>query len=422
MKWYNKGRKLKNQFIIFCLELYHGEINMNILSGFSKNELYIINLIKETCRNKNIEAYIVGGAIRDVLMGCQVHDVDICINEDPIVVIRSVGEIESFKYHKEFQTASVKFKNGIGIDLIRCRSEIYCKPGMLPEIMPSDIMQDLYRRDFTINALAYSLNSNELIDVYGGISDIGKKSIRKIHDNSYEEDPTRIFRAVKYASRYGFEIRDSLEINKCINNKVLNTISNDRIIREIYLISYEKKWKRAFRMFGELNIFQLNSAHIGKFNPMIGYEDKNMRILNLFYSLKKGQNKKCFVENSILNPDIKESMRYFMDDNVKITEALKYILSNYDIFLSLKNMNSYSLAYLSWDSRIVYKIYNYVEYLKKCSLDVNGDDVKLLGVDDGKYIGKILKYMLKIKLNTGIEKALDTEEIRNVFEYKDRKF
>ncbi|WP_446899377.1 CCA tRNA nucleotidyltransferase [Clostridium sp. LBM24168] len=395
---------------------------MNILHGFNTEELHTINLIRRICKVKNIEAYIVGGAIRDILMGYKVHDIDICLNEDPLILIRSAGEIESFEYHKKFKTATVKFKNGVAVDLIRCRSEIYRKPGILPEITPSDIMHDLYRRDFTINSLAYSLSSNELIDTYDGIYDIQKKLIRKIHCNSYEEDPTRIFRAVKYASRYGFEIKDSLEINQCIDNKVLNTVSNDRIIREIYSIINEKKWKEALQMFKELNIFQLNSDCIGKINPIIGYKNKNMRILNLFYSLKNKRDKKYFIENSILDPDIKKCMCCFIDNNGKIQEYLKYTLNNFDIFLLLKNMNLYSLAYLSWDYKIVYKIYNYIEHLKKCSLNINGEDIKLRGVHDGRYIGKVLKYMLKIKLNTGIEKALDTEEIEDVFKYKDRKF
>ncbi|MCH3964130.1 MAG: CCA tRNA nucleotidyltransferase [Clostridium sp.] len=395
---------------------------MNILSGFNTGELHIIDIIRETCESKNIEAYIVGGAIRDILMGYRVNDLDICMNENPMVVIKSLCEIESFKYHREFQTASVKFQNGIEIDIIRCRSEIYCKPGMLPVIVPSGIRDDLYRRDFTINSLAYSLNSNELIDLYGGIYDIQAKTIRKIHDNSYEEDPTRIFRALRYASRYGFQIKDRPEINECIHSRVLNTISNDRIIREIYLMAFEKNWKRAFCMLDELNVFKLNLDCIGKTNPLADYDDKNVRILNLFYSIKDVENRQYFIENSILNQDIKKVMCNFKDDNGKIEEDLKCTVDNYSIFLSLKNMNSYCLAYLTWNYRVVYKIYNYIDNLQKCSLCTNGNDIKLLGINDGKYIGKILKYIMKVKLNTGIEIVLDAGEIENVFKHKNKKF
>jgi tRNA nucleotidyltransferase/poly(A) polymerase len=121
---------------------------LDILSGFNDEELYIVNSIERICRIKDIKSYVVGGAVRDILLHVNVKDIDICLNEDPIVVLKSLGGVHKFKYYDEFQTASIIFNNGISIDLIRCRKEVYLKPGMLPKIIPSDIKDDLYRRDF----------------------------------------------------------------------------------------------------------------------------------------------------------------------------------------------------------------------------------------------------------------------------------
>lgn len=395
---------------------------MNVLDRLNSKQIHIINLIRKVCEYENIEVYLVGGAVRDIFMGRQVNDIDICLNENPMTIIKLLDEIDIFKYYDKFQTASVNFKNEVKIDLIRCRSEFYSKPGMLPEIMPSDIFHDLYRRDFTINALAYNLKSNELIDLYGGISDIKHKSIRKIHYNSYQEDPTRIFRAVKYASRYGFYITDKFEIINCIDKGALTSISNDRITKEIYLISNERNWKQAFKMIGNLHIFSLNPKLIGKFNPILNYENLNMRILNLFYSLKFKEDMRYFTESSVANIEVKSTIEYFIKNGDKIEKFLEFPLNNSDIFYQLRTFNKYGLAYLSWNNKCVYKIYDYMKNLKECKLNINGNNIKKIGVDDGKLIGKILKYVLKIKLNTGIEKVLDEGEIENVFKYKDRKF
>jgi tRNA nucleotidyltransferase/poly(A) polymerase len=395
---------------------------VDILYKLDPKERYAIDLIKDVCKLKHIDVYIVGGAVRDILMGIKVHDIDICLNANPMIVIENISEIESFKYHEKFQTASVKFKNGVNIDLIRCRCEIYEFSGALPKVEPSDIVHDLYRRDFTINALAYNLNSKQLIDLYDGISHIKKGIIKKIHIESYREDPTRIFRAIRYAARYGFSIEDRDEIAGCLEDKVLKSISNDRIIREIYLICTEEKWTDSFILLGKFNIFLIDYNFIGKPNSIAEYKDINMRFLNLFYSVKNKSDIVSLMDNSILDSDLKKSIIYLSKNEQILKQSLKDSKDNYSIYLVLKDIPKYSMSYLGWNCEFKYKLYNYINNISKCTLDIDGNKIKSFGVDSGKCIGNILKDILKLKLNTGIEVGENLEEIEDVFEYKNRKF
>lgn len=393
---------------------------MNILSGLSYEQIYVINSIKKICILKNIDAYIVGGAVRDALLNAKVRDIDICVTKDPKLIVESLEEIKEFKYYSEFQTASVEFKRGVSIDIIRCRREFYPEYGTLPKIIPSDINHDLFRRDFTINALAYDLKYYKLIDLYGGIGDIKNKLIRKIHSNSYEEDPTRVFRAIKYSIRYKFLLYDRDEIISCASKGIFKTISNDRIAKEISLLCTEKNWKDAFLLFARLNIFDLNCNLIGKSNPVVNYDHVNIRLLNLFYSFKDKRDADILVDNSIMDSDLKKSMMQLK--NIDVENFLKETIDNYEIFRQLKNMSRYELAYLSWNFKLTYKIYNYIYNLKDCILCINGNKVKDFGIKDGKSVGSILRYIKKLKLNTGIEKDLNRRDIQNALEYKDRKF
>lgn len=390
---------------------------MNILDEFDFQELQVVKSIKDTCVSKKLDAYIVGGAIRDALLKVKVKDIDICVNANPLIIIENIPGVLKFDYHERFQTASLKFENGVKIDLIRSRSEKYYRFGDLPAVHPSDIMQDLYRRDFTINALAYDLKRDKIMDLYGGIQDIENKILRKIHKNSYEKDPTRIFRAVRYSSRYGFSIADEEEITACIDAGVLKTISSDRKIREMLLICSESQWKTSFKVLKKLNIVDLDLKKIGIENPLINYEDENLRLLNLVYSINNKSNINYFVHNSIMSPVLRKSIVYILENGKNFEKNLENAEENSYIFTCMDKITKYSMAYFAWNYKLKYKIYNYIFNLSECKLNVNGNYIKALGVSNGKTIGKILKYILKVKLDTGIEITAGSEEFEHVFEH-----
>ncbi|KGM95619.1 poly(A) polymerase, partial [Clostridium novyi A str. 4552] len=278
---------------------------MNILDNFDYKELEVINLIKETCIKSKVNAYIVGGAIRDSVIKVKPKDIDICIELNPMNIIRKLNFVKEYKYYEKFQTSTIVFQNGIEIDLIRCRKEEYEFNGALPKVTPSNIKDDLFRRDFTCNAIAYDLANDILIDPFNGLEDITNGIVRKVHADSYMEDPTRIFRAIKYANRYDFKIHGKNEIKKALLKKSMGNISNDRIMREIVSLCKEEKWINNIFSCNEFNILNIEKSMFLEDNFLCNYKDYNDRILKVFLSSKG--NRDIFIKNSVLCKDIKKA-------------------------------------------------------------------------------------------------------------------
>ncbi|MCY6370297.1 CCA tRNA nucleotidyltransferase [Clostridium ganghwense] len=374
----------------------------NIINKLSKEEIHVINLMKNKLNELGVRGYIVGGAVRDILLDKEIKDIDICITCNPMCIINQLKEVKSFKYYKKFETSTIIFNNGIEIDLIRCRKESYSYPGVLPEVIPSSIEDDLYRRDFTINSIAYNIIGNEIIDRHNGTNDLELKKIAKVHDNSYTEDPTRIFRAVKYSVRYNFGLEDIDEIKDNLQNGVLKFISNDRIMREIILLCEEEKWIRNILLCKKLGIFNINKELLGKQNDLCNYSDINHRIINLFLSLRDREDRNIFTDNSVLNRKLKEALVKYNIEIEKVSHFTCKTIDNFIIYDVLKNLNEYELILYSFDYKNKYKIYNYLNNLKNIKLKIRGNEIKELGINEGKKIGNILKYLLKIKMNTMI--------------------
>jgi tRNA nucleotidyltransferase (CCA-adding enzyme) len=155
--------------------------------------------------------YLVGGAVRDLLLGRESFDVDLAVEGDAIEFARGLGgEVTA---HGRFGTAVVRFPDGRQLDVVTCRRETYAAPAALPDVEAGTIEEDLARRDFTVNAMAASLGEDfgRILDPHGGRADLEAKVIRILHPASFTDDPTRILRAVRYETRLGFRMDPNSE-------------------------------------------------------------------------------------------------------------------------------------------------------------------------------------------------------------------
>lgn len=397
---------------------------MNILNKISKQYRDIIEMVFKECINQQVKVYLVGGMVRDIILDIEPRDIDICVDTDPINIIKNLKEVKSYNYYKKFQTSNVLFFNGVSIDIIRCRKETYKFNGALPEVIPSHIYDDLYRRDFTINAIAYDLANNVFIDKYNGIEDINKKLVKEVHSNSYYEDPTRIFRAVRYASRYGFSLSDEKKIKKCLSSDIFKLISNDRLIKEVKLICSEESWQDSILTINNLKILSINNEMIGVKNELCNYDEINNRLLNLFISLVDEDQRYKFVNNSILDREMRIAFKNYKDLIINMNKNLTDSVSNFKIFKRLSNLNRYEISIISFEALFKYKIINYLKNFKNASLEITGDDLNSVKIKKGKQYKLIIDYLLEIKLNTGILNDREyfyknIEEILNGVKYKD---
>ncbi|MBP1743616.1 MAG: hypothetical protein H6Q58_594 [Firmicutes bacterium] len=392
---------------------------MDITFSFDEKQQEAIGSVAEVCRKRGIRGYIVGGAVRDALLKIKPRDIDMCFEEDPGNIIPELG-LQDYVYHEAFSTAAVRFKNGVEMDLIRCRKEVYERNGALPAIIPSDIKDDLGRRDFTVNALAFDVVEGRVIDPFGGADDIFAKRIKSVHADSYREDPTRIFRAVKYAARYGFEITEADEIKRCIGEGVFGSISNERYFNEISSLCSESSWIKALLCCGKLGIFDLDGRKLGLESILADYSDSNVRMLNLAFSLKDKSPAARMADNSIVPLELREALKRHLQNDAGSQLALSR--DNYEIHCVLKNSSRYDRVILSFDRRLTYKILNYEKNMG-IRLGIDGDYVKGAGVEEGRAVGKVLEHLMMLKLNLGLgceKKYFDENigEILDVIKYK----
>jgi tRNA nucleotidyltransferase (CCA-adding enzyme) len=191
-----------------------------------------------------LRAYLVGGAVRDLLLGRDRADLDIAVEGDPLELARRLGG--ELRAHARFLTATVKV-DGTQIDLAATRAETYPRPGALPVISRADLRSDLARRDFTVNAMAVALSpGSELVDPHGGLADVERGVLRTLHERSLIDDPTRALRAARYASRYGFELDTGTEAQ--LRAADLRTVSGERIDAELRKLARERGAGRGFEL------------------------------------------------------------------------------------------------------------------------------------------------------------------------------
>jgi len=170
----------------------------------------VLKVSSALANSLGFKVYLVGGVVRDLILEKEVFDLDVVVEGDAIVFARELSKRlkSSFKKHHAFGTAVVEF-DGHKIDFATARTEHYIHWGALPKVKPAALKQDLFRRDFTINAMAVSLNKKDygkLIDLYNGLHDLRKGLVRALHKESFLEDPTRIIRAIRFEQRFSFKI------------------------------------------------------------------------------------------------------------------------------------------------------------------------------------------------------------------------
>ena len=232
------------------------------------NVLGILKMAGKIGSRHKSKVFAAGGFVRDLLLGLDNLDIDIVVEGDGLKFARELARQfhGSLIEHKCFGTATIviearnikrglnKTQKKIKVDVATARNEHYKSPAAYPSIKFSTIEDDLKRRDFTINAMAISLNNGgfaEIVDFFNGRRDLKKGIIRVLHDKSFIDDPTRIFRAARFEQRYNFKIDKHTErlIKHAVSAGMLHKLKKQRMEKEIALISTEH---RALRIFARL--------------------------------------------------------------------------------------------------------------------------------------------------------------------------
>lgn len=363
-------------------------------------------------------AYVVGGLVRDLILGQKNPDIDIVIEGSAIRVAEKIAESTGadIDTYEQFDTAVLIFNNGLRIDFASTRTEYYETPGALPQVRKSGIYADLSRRDFSINAIAMSISRKDfgaLVDVVGGLKDIEKGIIRVLHSLSFIEDPTRILRGIRFARKFGFTMDRATEslAAEAISMGMIRKAAGVRMRDELIDIINEDTVIECFDEMQQLGIFK-------EFNKNLSFtRHKRTLILNYLRS-EKDRSQRLFPLIAVLLYDIDSrearnlltTLKFRRRDidiifeHIRLLTSLRAIsrMSDVSLYFFLRNFSRRSVENVSLllpgNLKSCRRLKQYLEHLSRVNPELSGEDLKKLGFPESPLIGRVKDEIIKQKL------------------------
>ncbi|SME93951.1 CBS domain-containing protein [Desulfovibrio gilichinskyi] len=427
----------------------------NIMRNRLPNKiLNILETAGQMAEEFGTEAYVVGGFVRDLLLTRNNLDMDLVVEADGIAFAKKLAKKMSgrVKYHRKFKTAVVILPDGQRIDVATARLEYYEYPAALPTVELSSIKMDLYRRDFTVNALAVHINPSSfgtLVDFFGSQRDLKDKTIRVLHALSFVEDPTRIMRAIRFEQRFNFKIGgQTLSLVKnALKLNLFSKLSGYRIVHELKLIFTEAEVLGSIKRMNELGVLEaihpllaLNTSR----EQVIAELERVVSWYNLLYLEPEISIWKIYflgICMGISKPKIEQIYNRF---SFSQTEKREFVHLRETIFWAAGNIMNIRgelrpseiykilspvplegvLFIMARTTRDIVKKYisQYLTNLRLQTVDITGDDLKALGLIPGPQYTKLL-YETKLACLDSIVKGKDEQfnfvkkRIKNLYNF-----
>ncbi len=376
-----------------------------------------LRLAGEAAQSSGQKLYLVGGSVRDLLLGRPASDLDLVLEGDAIGLARRLAGVGGGKItaHPRFGTASLQW-NKWKVDLVTARLETYQQPGALPSISPGSIRDDLSRRDFTINALAVELgygHYGRLLDIYGGKEDLRRKYVRVLHEKSFIDDATRIWRALRYEQRLDFQLEPDTRRWLERDLSYLESVSGDRIRHELELALEEENPEKLLRRAGELGVLakihpslQADGGLAGRFERarqrnVAGVTPAGLYLALLVYSLNRPETEQLI---AYLRP--RKVTARTLRDTLALKDKLAMLadegLPDSRLYALLQGFSNTAVmaGALSSDSALVSRrLDRYLGKLRSVKPVLGGEDLKKMGVASGPAIREILSTLLDARLD-----------------------
>ena len=383
----------------------------NLLEKTLTNPQYeAIRMLGDQFHKMGIRAFLVGGTVRDLLLEREVSDIDIIVESDPSKLMNKFEPQYQLDVisNSQFNTCKIKFLNQI-VDLAMARKEVYPASGALPEVTSASIEDDLGRRDFSINSLAACINPSnwgEVLDLHKGLEDLHSKQVRILHSESFKNDPTRIFRCMRYSGRLGFSIENETQTQLLHDITDINLLSGVRITNELVKIFSEKSLNSILDLMDQFEV----SRHIHSGFPKgSGFPKrkkllKNIRIPTLEFplcvliSLIEADHRMDLIKRL----DLGNKLAKFGADLNRI-ELIAADSSRSEIYKQLTDVSEITIsvakAYASKELRNNLDLF--VNELKAINLCIDGEDLINIGIPQGPKIGNILAKILEDMIDSG---------------------
>ncbi|MEC4685472.1 MAG: CBS domain-containing protein [Nitrospirota bacterium] len=416
-------------------------ISRLIVERFPNEIVALLRIAGEVADRLGYNVYLVGGSVRDLLMGGKNLDIDIVVEGDGIEFARRLaGQIGGVKLitHKRFNTAKIRFTEkaglkmpapGFTVDIATARTEYYEAPAMLPKVETSSIKKDLYRRDFTINAIAVKLNARDfgqLIDYFGAQRDLREKTIRVLHNLSFVEDPTRAFRAVRFAERFGFRINKHTEnlIKSALRLNLFERVSGTRIYDELVLTFKEIDPVRALKSlagYGLLQVIHPELKFAESLEETLEAVHESLTWFDLLFLEDEIDRSRVYIMGLLTGLGLEErkaalerlstparDMTIILDEMQKAQQVIKELRTKdpVRIYHTLKPLSLETLLYtmaVSGDREIQKAISRYLLELRKVKPELRGGDLMSVGIEPGPLYSRIFNAILEERLRGRIK-------------------
>jgi tRNA nucleotidyltransferase (CCA-adding enzyme) len=367
--------------------------------------------------------WLVGGAVRDLILGVQPLDLDVVTEGDASLLAKDAADRCNGKIVRTSRFGTTEMEcGGRRIDLAMARSETYRTPGALPAVTPSDLDSDLRRRDFTCNAIAMALNGPDcgsIVDPTGGLADLDNGTIRVIHDGSFRDDPTRMLRAARYEQRFGFTINAETEALIRRDLAHLDAVSGPRIRREIERTMREARPELAFRRMDRLGI-------LSAIAPGLHFEDEQVTAMERRRAISRASEAAqwpilCWSAGHEEREGIcaRLSLPREQRDNVLAVTRLREVVPALEtsprpsewsgILGQFPVATVAALVCISRSPTVRDKALDHLQRLRRLKPCLTGDDLVVLGVPGGPAIGEVLA-KLKAGVLDGDLRTRDDEE------------
>jgi tRNA nucleotidyltransferase (CCA-adding enzyme) len=361
--------------------------------------------------------YLVGGTVRDLLLGEPGFDVDLAVEGDGQAFARALAaELGGLlKPHDAFGTAVVEYGDGERVDVVTARREGYSAPAALPTVEPSTIEDDLFRRDFTINAMAAALAGSEagsLVDPFEGRRDLEAKTIRVLHDRSFVDDPTRIFRALRYANRYGFELDEHTAALACeaIEAGLVGRLSPARLRDELVLLLDEPRADEAFVLLETFGADRAIHPGLGAdetarelFRRLLDLRDRyGLGIpswrLGLAAIARDVSEPRAWLDGLKLRRQDARAIEAAVTAGPRLAAALREQRDPAEV-VALAEPHPPDAPLFALALEDLPALREYFERLRNVRLEVDGADLAALGLAESPRVGEVLSELRRRKLN-----------------------
>ncbi|HSC49595.1 MAG TPA: hypothetical protein VLD16_04960 [Gaiellaceae bacterium] len=358
--------------------------------------------------------YLVGGTVRDILLGEPGFDVDLAVEGDGVrfaekLARRIGGRVRS---HDAFGTAVLEHGDAERVDVVTARRERYDAPAALPVVEPGTIDDDLARRDVTINAMAASLADDafgRLVDPFHGRDDLEARTIRVLHDRSFVDDPTRIFRAIRYASRYGFALEEhTLALARdAIESGLVARLTPARLRDELVLLLDEPQAAESIRQLGALGPESLRATHdqaAALFERLRALRDEyalaipSWRLGLEALSREVDEEVQTALESLALRRQDARAVAAAVNVGPRLAEELRAPRTPAEV-VALAEPYPEDAPLMALALAESPALREYFERLRGVRLEVDGTDLAELGLEESPRVGEVLGELRRRKLN-----------------------